>query len=163
MPSKSKDSPEPILLVEDDENDIFLVARLFERSNLLNPLIVLRDGDAAIEFFERSRNPPASSATPLPLLILLDMKLPKRPGHEVLRWLRSQPLFEKLKVVALTHPDPMADVNQVVETGANSCLQKPITFDGLMKLLPQLNLSCLLQRDTTKPVHSPLPLPETPL
>jgi CheY-like chemotaxis protein len=134
-----------ILLVEDDPNDVLLMRRACAKSNLTNPLQVVNDGDAAVAYL--SGQPPYADRQqfPLPLLILLDLKLPRRSGLEVLAWVRQQPNLRRLPVVVLTSSREKTDVNRAYDLGANSYLVKPVTFTSLMDIVQTLNMFwCIL-------------------
>ena len=127
-----------ILVVEDNPDDVLLLQRAFRRANLPNPLHIVGDGQAALDYL--SGAPPYSdrAAYPVPGLILLDLKLPKRTGHEVLQWIRAQPGLRRVPVTVLTTSRESPDVNRAYDLGANSYLTKPIEFDGLIALVTTL-------------------------
>jgi CheY-like chemotaxis protein len=133
-----------ILLVEDDPNDVMLMERAFRRANLANPLRVTGDGEAAIAYL--SGQPPYTDRDqyPMPLMILLDLKLPRKSGLEVLAWLRQQPGLKRLPVVVLTSSREASDINRAYDLGANSYLVKPVDFDALLDMVKNLNLYWLL-------------------
>lgn len=117
-----------ILLVEDDPNDQFLIQRAFTKAKLVNPVHIAEDGDEAIAWLER--------VDALPALLLLDLKLPRRSGLEVLEWLRSRPApMGRTPVVVLTSSRENQDVERAYKLGANSYLVKPVDFDGLLEMI----------------------------
>ncbi len=126
-----------ILLVEDDHNDVLLIKRAFQKVKIANPIIVLNDGEQAISYLA-GREPYIER--PLPVLILLDLKLPRKSGHEVLEWLRQQQTLKRLPVVVLTASSESSDINRAYDLGANSYLVKPVTFDALVEMVKTLNL-----------------------
>ena len=129
-----------VLLVEDSDDDVLLIRRAFARAAIANPLQVVSHGDAAIDYLG-GRNGYADRAKhPLPMLILLDLKLPRRSGHEVLQWLRDQPVLRRTPVVVLTSSREKADIDRVYDIGANSYLVKPVHFDDLLQLARTLQL-----------------------
>ncbi len=130
-----------ILLVEDDPNDVLLIKRAFGKVNIANPIIVVNDGEQAISYLA-GREPYVDRA--LPMLVLLDLKLPRRSGHEVLEWLRQQQNLKRLPVVVLTASSESSDVNRAYDLGANSYLVKPVTFDALVEMVNTLNLYWLI-------------------
>ena len=83
-------------------------------------------------------------AHPLPTIILLDLKLPRRSGHEVLAWLRARPDLPRIPVVILTSSGESADVRRAYELGANSYLVKPVAFEGLMEMVRTLGVYWML-------------------
>src|SRR6185295_354976 len=95
----------------------------------------VRDGEQAIMYLEGSGTYSDRDRHPLPGIVILDLKLPRRSGHEVLKWLREQEVLRRLPVIVLTSSMEPGDINKSYELGANSCLVKPITFDGLADLM----------------------------
>jgi len=108
----------PILYAEDDENDAFLANRAFEKAEILNPLVVVSDGKAAIEYLAGTGQYANRTEYPLPCLILLDLKLPRVSGLEVLKWIRSQPSVCTLPVLMLTSSNQDGDVHRAYILGA---------------------------------------------
>ena len=129
-----------VLLVEDDPNDVTLTQRAFERAGLINPLHVLTDGEQAIGYLSGEGLYADREQHPLPLLMLLDLKLPKVSGFEVLEWLRRVPNIRRLPVVVLTSSDQSPDINRAYDHGANSYLVKPVNFERLLELIRTLGL-----------------------
>ncbi len=130
-----------ILLVEDDHNDVLLIKRAFQKVKIANPIIVVNDGEEAISYLA-GREPYVERA--LPMLVLLDLKLPRKSGHEVLEWLRQQQTLKRLPVVVLTASSESSDINRAYDLGANSYLVKPVTFDALVEMVKTLNLYWLI-------------------
>jgi CheY-like chemotaxis protein len=128
-----------ILLVEDDSNDVFLIQRAFRRAQIVNYIHVVQDGDEAVEYFEGQGKYRDRNAYPLPNLVLLDLKLPRRSGLEVLEWLKKQPIFKKIPVVVLTSSQEHIDLERAYEIGVNSYLIKPVTFDALVSMIEATN------------------------
>lgn len=134
----------PILLVEDSSDDVVLIRRALTKVNLANPLQVVEDGEQA-EAYLAGRDAYADrDRFPLPALMLLDLKLPRRSGFEVLAWLRQQPGLRRLPVIVLTSSREPADVQRAYDLGANSYLVKPGPFDALLEMLRGLNLYWLI-------------------
>lgn len=134
----------PILLVEDDENDMLFVLRAFHKSAILNPLQVCRDGDSAVAYLEGTGEYADRARFPLPVFILLDLKLPRRSGLEVLRWVKERPLLKRIPVVVLTSSRDDLDVDRAYELGANSYIMKPVSFETLLELVKSLQLYWLV-------------------
>lgn len=130
----------PVLLVEDDPNDVLLVQRLFRKLGIVHPLFRVADGEQAVHYFEGRGEYADRTRFPLPSLVLLDLKLPRLSGFEVLQWIRSRPVTRRIPVVVLTSSDQMDDVNRAYELGANSCLKKPISSADFERLVHALNL-----------------------
>ncbi|MDY7031651.1 MAG: response regulator [Thermodesulfobacteriota bacterium] len=128
-----------ILLIEDDPNDIILIKRAFTKANIANPIHVVEDGEEAIAYLAGKGQYTNKEKYPLPILILLDLKIPRKSGHEVLEWLRSQPGLKRLTVVVLTSSQQINDINRAYDLGANSYLVKPVTFDRLLDMVKALN------------------------
>jgi len=114
-----------VLLVEDDENDVFFMKRAFKEANIANPLNVVVDGREAIRYLSGSGEYADREVSPLPCLILLDLKLPHVLGLDVLKWLRSQDEFLTTIVVVLTSSKEDTDIEKAYAHGANSYLVKP--------------------------------------
>lgn len=117
-------SPQPILLVEDDENDVFFFQRAMRKAGMTHPLQVARDGQEAINYLEGGGKFACRAEFPLPVLILLDLKLPLVMGLDVLRWIRQQPSLTPI-VVILSSSRAEADVAEAYRLGANAYLVKP--------------------------------------
>jgi CheY-like chemotaxis protein len=128
-----------VLLVEDDPNDIVLTRRAFRKAELPEPIAVVEDGEQAVAYLSATGEFADRRAHPLPDLILLDLKLPRMSGLEVLAWLREQPGLQRMPVVVLTSSRESSDVNRAYELGANSYLLKPVTFDSLAKIVSDLD------------------------
>jgi CheY-like chemotaxis protein len=129
-----------ILLVEDDSNDILFIQRAFRQANLNNSIHIVRDGDDAVAYLSGEGKYTSRETYPLPLLILLDLKLPRRSGLEVLEWLKEQPILKRIPVVILTSSKESIDVNQAYDLGVNSYLVKPVKFDALMKMVEAIDI-----------------------
>lgn len=129
-----------ILLVEDNRNDILLVQRAFRKANLAHSIQVIEDGDSAVLYLAGGDPYTDRDQYPLPALILLDLKLPRRSGLEVLAWLKQQPDLKRLPVVVLTSSGETIDIHRAYDLGANSYLVKPPSFADLKTMLESLNL-----------------------
>jgi CheY-like chemotaxis protein len=122
-----------VLLLEDSEDDIELIKKSFERVGFGYPLAVMRSTDQAKKYLKGEMLYADRSRFPFPALILLDLKMPGEDGFDFLGWLRAQPEFRNLPVVALTASDQMKDVNRAYQLGANSFLVKPHDFDNFVE------------------------------
>jgi len=129
-----------ILLVEDNPDDVMLLQRAFRKANLVNPIRVVADGQAALDYLSGKSPYDDRNEYPLPALVLLDLKLPKRTGHEVLDWIRAQPGLRRLPVAVLTSSRESPDINKAYDLGANSYLTKPVDFDALLAMVKTLQL-----------------------
>jgi CheY-like chemotaxis protein len=125
----------PILLVEDNPMDVDLTRRAFIRHNLANPLEVARDGQEALDFIAKWK-----MGEPLPTVILLDLKLPKVSGLEVLRAIRAHSDFGIVPVVILTSSAEDQDIHEAYSLGANSYIVKPVDFDKFIDVARQIEL-----------------------
>jgi CheY-like chemotaxis protein len=135
---------QPILLVEDDENDVMLLQRAFRRSAIVNPLQVVRHGDDAVAYLEGTGEFADRDLYPLPVLMLLDLKLPRRTGLEVLRWVKERSGLKRLPTVVLTSSKNDDDINRAYELGANSYVVKPVSYETLLELVKSLELYWLV-------------------
>ena len=127
--------PLRILLVEDNPMDVDLTKRAFARRKLINPLVVARDGEEALGQLTQWEQ-----GAPQPVVILLDLKLPKVSGLEVLRRLKSHPRFRSIPVVVLTTSSEDADVRTAYDQGANSYIIKPVNFENFLEVAAQLEV-----------------------
>jgi len=133
-----------VLLADDDVNDVFLIQRAFQKANIANPLQVVRDGEEAVAYLSGQIQYADRQRHPLPVLLLLDLKMPRKTGFEVLAWLRQQTKLKRLPVVILTSSNQNADINRAYDLGANSYLVKPGGFDNLMELMKDVGTHWLV-------------------
>jgi CheY-like chemotaxis protein len=126
-----------IVLVEDNPDDQTLTLRALKKQNVANEIVVLNDGVEALEFL-------LDPDKPLPNLVLLDLKLPKLDGLQLLRRLRSEPRTQVLPVVVLTSSDEDRDVIEGYRLGANSYIRKPVDFNQFSEAVRQLGLYWLV-------------------
>jgi two-component system response regulator len=133
-----------ILLVEDKRNDIDLTLRAFARSKIANEIIVVKDGEEALDYLFASGAHSGRDPTNMPELVLLDLKLPKVDGLEVLRRLRADERTRRLPVVILTSSKEESDVVASYDLGANSFIRKPVDFLEFMDAARQLGLYWLV-------------------
>lgn len=125
----------PILLVEDNRMDVDLTVRAFRRRRLANPIEVARDGEEALAWLTRWE-----AGAPRPVMVLLDLKLPKVDGMEVLRQLKSHPVLRTIPVVVLTTSAETNDVREAYRLGANSYIVKPVDFDAFVEVASQVDV-----------------------
>jgi CheY-like chemotaxis protein len=126
-------TPPPILLVEDDPNDIVLFRRAARQAGIRTEIVEAEDGDAAMVYLEQTEPGPP------PRMLLLDLKLPRKTGLEFLAWVRGHPTLRRLPVVVLTSSREPEDIRRAYELGANSYLVKPVSFDQLKDLVQVLH------------------------
>jgi CheY-like chemotaxis protein len=125
----------PILLVEDDENDVFFMKRALADAGISNALHVASDGQQVIDYLSGAGEFSDRSKHPLPSLVFLDLKLPRKNGHDVLAWMRAQEALEGVIVLVLTTSAEERDIRQAYKLGANAFLVKPPTPAQLTELL----------------------------
>lgn len=125
----------PILLVEDNPMDVDLTKRALRRHQLGNELVIARDGEEAVNLIPRWE-----SGEPAPSLILLDLKLPRLSGLEVLERLKRNSDFAAIPVVVLTTSRDDGDVKRAYQLGANSYIVKPVDFDKFLEVAAQIEL-----------------------
>lgn len=125
----------PIMIVEDNEDDLLLIHRAIKKARFSNPICNLRDGEQAIAYLSGQGRYADRQASPLPSLILLDLKLPRRDGFEVLSWLKEQPVICRIPIIVLTSSRESLDVDRAYDYGANSYLVKPIEFRDLLTMI----------------------------
>lgn len=140
-----------ILLVEDNADDVELTLRAFRKSDLLNTVTVVRDGVEALEYLLATGEHAARDANALPDLVLLDIKLPRVDGLQVLERLRANPRTRLLPVVVLTSSAEPRDLLTCYSLGANSYVRKPIDFKQFSRALQQIG-SYWLQTNQAPPI-----------
>ena len=140
-----------ILLVEDNDDDVELTRRAFARGNLINELIVVRDGQEALDYLFAAGAYADRDATILPQVVLLDLNLPKINGLEVLRRIRSTETTKRLPVVVLTTSKEEKDIFGSYDLGANSYVRKPVDFAQFTEAAQQLGLYWLVLNEQASP------------
>ena len=130
--------PAHILLVEDNRMDVELTLDAFHEAKLLNTIHVASNGQEALDYVFGHGRYADRSAFPMPNLILLDLKLPGIDGFEVLRQIKSTPILKRLPVVILTSSKEEGDRALSYDQGANSYLVKPVSFDGFLGVVRQI-------------------------
>jgi len=133
-----------ILLVEDNEDDEELAVLAFERSRIANAMVVARDGQEALDYFFGTEANGFKDAKALPQLVLLDLKLPKVGGLDVLRRLRADPRTRRLPVVILTSSKEEEDLLHGYDLGANSYIRKPVDFTRFADVMQHLQMYWLI-------------------
>jgi DNA-binding response OmpR family regulator len=132
-----------ILLADDNENDVLMFRRAARRANFNQPLQVVSNGEETIAYLKGEDKYQDRAKYPLPALVLLDLKMPRKDGFAVLEWMREQSGFETMQVVVLSSSDEIRDINRAYELGANSFLVKPVSFDEFVGMLEALRSYCL--------------------
>ena len=123
-----------ILLVEDNEDDLFLMKRALLSARIVNPVLVVETGQEAMDYLGGAGKFADRDSYPIPAVVFIDLKLPFVFGHEVLAWIRRQKQFESLVVIVLTSSNEANDLNRCYSLGANSYLVKPPTAEQLEAL-----------------------------
>lgn len=146
-----------ILLVEDNEDDIALTLRAFRKANIANTVVVARDGVEALDYLFGTGAHAGRDVTQAPAVILLDLKLPRVDGLEVLRRVRADPRTRLIRTVILTSSKEEVDVHQSYELGACSYIRKPVDFDKFLTAVSTLGVYWLLLNETPLPPRPVVP------
>lgn len=136
---QNNNSLSPILVIEDNPVDLDLTMRAFRNKHLTNPVEVARDGEEALAYIEKWK-----AGKPRPLVILLDLKLPKVSGLEFLENLKAEPELKTIPVVVLTTSSDTTDVKRAYELGANSYIVKPVDFEKFVEVASHIELYWLV-------------------
>ncbi len=143
-----------ILLVEDNPDDEMLTIRALKKNNILNEVVVARDGVQALDYLFGEGEHAGRDISIQPQVILLDLKLPRIDGLEVLKRIRSDERTRLLPVVILTTSNEQRDMISSYELGANSYIRKPVDFDQFMDAVKQLGLYWLVLNEVPAPRDS---------
>jgi len=135
--------PKRILLVEDSKKDIELALEALAEHKLANQVAVVRDGVEALDYLYR-RGQFADHSNELPVLVLLDLKMPRVDGLEVLRQMKADPALKRIPVVMMTSSREQADLNESYELGVNSYVVKPVKFQGFIEAVRNLGVYWIL-------------------
>jgi CheY-like chemotaxis protein len=128
-----------VLLVEDDLNDIFLVKRAFKKAQIKNPLQVVTDGSEAVEYLRGAGKYGDRQAYPLPKLVVMDIKMPRKTGFEVLEWVKGQSNWlRRIPIIIVSSSDYAADINRAYELGANAYMVKPMDYRAVEHLFESI-------------------------
>lgn len=128
-----------ILIVDDDENDIFFVKRAFTEIDVHCTFHILKNGQEVVHYLEGRSPYESREKFPLPMMILMDLKMPVMDGFEVLAWVRARPGIKVIPTIIFSSSDLPADITRAYELGANSFMTKSITYDGLLLKLQTLS------------------------
>jgi len=139
-----------VILVEDNMSDATLTIRALRKHHLANNLVHLKDGAEAIEYIVNGGTHQGRTLSSKPKLILLDLKMPKVSGIEVLRQLKGNPKTKTIPVVVLTSSKEDPDVKECYELGVNSYVVKPVDFDAFFGAVSELGLYWLLLNEAPK-------------
>lgn len=146
-----------ILLAEDQEDDILIIQRAFKNGGIRHPLMVVRDGEEAINYLSGNGRYSNRELYPPAALLLLDLTLPVTDGFEVLRWIRTRPELKDLPVIVLTASDRIRDVNQAYRLGAYSFLVKSLDFQDAVALAQSISEYWLkVKKGSAAPMPAPM-------
>jgi CheY-like chemotaxis protein len=123
-----------ILIAEDEDDEAFLLQRALKKAALTNPVLRLKNGEEVIQYLSGENGFADRARFPLPVILLLDLNMPKKSGFEVLEWIRSQPALEALAVDVFSGSSRAEDIDRALRLGANLYLKKPITLSELDEL-----------------------------
>lgn len=129
------DSNYTILLVEDEENDATLVKMAFKKSNILNPVQWAHDGLEAIAYLNGEGIYADRTRYPFPEVLILDLKMPRMSGFELLSWIREHPEYRVIPTIIMTSSRQDLDIEKAYNLGANTYMIKPSAFEDLAKLV----------------------------
>ncbi len=139
--------PAAILLAEDDENDVFLVRRALEKAGVAAELVVARDGQEAVDYLSSDGSGVGPARQRLPGLLLLDLKMPRLDGFDVLTWLSTRPELGDMPVVVLSSSSHESDMAEARRLGADDYKVKPADFPSLVKLVKELHARWLMNEE----------------
>jgi CheY-like chemotaxis protein len=128
-----------ILIVDDDENDIFFVKRAFTEIDVHCTFHMLKNGQEVVDYLSGEGDFANRTKYPLPMMILMDLNMPIMDGFEVLAWLRSRPGIRVIPTIVFSSSDLPGDITRAYELGANSFMTKSVTYDGLLLKLQTLS------------------------
>src|SRR5436190_4364149 len=140
-----------ILMVEDEPDQVLFTQRALEKANLVNPLRIVSNGQEAIAYLSGKEPYADRKINPLPSLILLDLKLPRIGGLEVLAWIRSQPKLKGIPVVVLTSSINPKDRERADQLGVSSYLCKPVDSEGLLEMMKSIGMYWMILRKNPDP------------
>ncbi len=130
-----EDSNYTILLVDDDENDVLLIRMAFEKSGIRNPIHWARDGMEAVAYLNGEGAYSNRESYPFPKVLILDLKMPRMSGLELLKWIRDHPEFKVIPTIIMTSSRLEEDVKNAYSLGANTYMIKPASLDQLAKMV----------------------------
>jgi len=127
-----------VLLVEDDLNDIFLVKRAFKMAQLETPLQVVTDGEEATHYLSGDGKYADRETYPLPKLIVMDIKMPRMSGFDVLEWIKHDGALRRIPVIIVSSSDRPEDIDRAYELGANAYMVKPVSYRAVERLFESI-------------------------
>jgi CheY-like chemotaxis protein len=127
-----------VLLVEDDLNDIFLVKRAFKMAQLETPLQVVTDGEEAMHYLSGDGKYANRESYPLPKLIVMDIKMPRMSGFDVLEWIKQEGALRRIPVIIVSSSDRAEDIDRAYELGTNAYMVKPVSHHAVERLFESI-------------------------
>ena len=127
-----------ILIADDDEDDLLLIADAFEEARLTNPIDFVKDGEELMHYLRKEGQYADTDDIPLPGIILLDLNMPKKDGRTALKEIREDPKLHKIPIIVLTTSKSEEDILKTYDLGVNSFITKPVTFDRLVEVVKVL-------------------------
>jgi CheY-like chemotaxis protein len=143
--------PRPILLVEDNPMDLDLTLQALREHSVVNPVLSCRDGEEALEFIDRH---PSPLDPQLPILVLLDLRLPKIDGIAVLKHAREDPVWKQVPIIVLTTSRENHDIEAAYRLGVNSYIVKPVDFLAFAEVVKTIKVYWLLTNEPPFPDHN---------
>ena len=125
-------------MADDDQDDVFMTKKAFERAKLRNPFHAVHDGEELLAYLHNQMPYEDATQYPKPGLILLDLNMPKMDGREALKLIKSNASLKRIPIVVMTTSQAEEDVYRTYDLGVNSFISKPITFDGLVDIIKPL-------------------------
>ena len=144
-------SDKPVLYAEDDENDVFFMQRAFKQAGIVNPLRIVTNGQRAVEYLAGTGPYANRELHPMPGLVLLDLSMPGKSGHDVLKWIRSEPSTSTLPVIVLTSSNQESDIDRAYQMGVNGYLIKPGKPNELVSMVKGIKDHWLSQNPAPGP------------
>lgn len=135
---KMPETPAPILIADDDPNDLFLVRRRLQKAGIKHPIVTFQDGEELVNFLREANVGNGEKSGPVSSLVFVDIKMPRMDGFDVLRWIRRQRAFKDLPVVVLSGSDEPRDIRRAQELGATHYLVKLPSAEELRRTIERL-------------------------
>ena len=135
-----ENGPPTLLVVEDNEDDIFFMERIFKQMGARCDLRFVRDGVEAVNYLAGKGQFEDRVQNPLPTIILMDLKMPRMNGFEVLEWMQKQPEIKLIPTIVVTSSTMQEDVTRAYRAGANAVMNKPVDKDSLLQMLKTFHL-----------------------
>lgn len=143
--------PRPLLVIEDNEMDIDFCMQAFAEHGVLNPISICRDGEEAQQFIDLHKTPDDPH---LPMLVLLDLRLPKIDGIDVLRYARQQPVWKQIPFIVVTTSRENSDISRAYELGVNSYIVKPVDFAAFTEVVKNIKIYWILTNEPPFPISN---------